>query len=243
MGQEALKIRRFLVNELRWESADVYTLVLKPESGVERLGFKAGQWVYLHLLDAAGGSWGRAAFSIATAPEESDEWIELAVKIHGDLTKKGAQLQPGDMVGIQGPFGVFVVPEDAQRLVFFAAGIGITPLRSMIRSLALQKKQLPITLLYSNKSVEETVYFEEFERLAKDWPSFQPVFFLTAHTPSEWNYATGRINAESFARYCPDIADATFLMCGPASFMDCVKGLLEERGVDVKRRLRKELFG
>lgn len=243
MGQEALKIRRFLVNELRWESADVYTIVLKPESGAERLAFQAGQWVYLHLLNADGGSWGRAAFSIATAPEESDEWIELAIKIHGDFTKKGAQLQPGDVVGVQGPFGVFTVPPEAKRLVFFAAGIGITPLRSMIRSLALQKKQVPVTLLYSNKTVEETVYFEEFERLAKDWPSFQPVFFLTAHQPAAWAYETGRIDAARLVKLCPDVSDAMFLMCGPEAFMDCVKGLLEERGVDVKRRLRKELFG
>ena len=108
---DALAIRRYVVDELTWESASVYTLNLSPEKPEDAVSFLAGQWVYWHLLNADGTSWGRAAFSIATAPREFAEEFQLGVKIQGDFTKKGGQLQPGDVIGIQGPFGVFTIPK------------------------------------------------------------------------------------------------------------------------------------
>lgn len=241
---DALAIRRYVVEELTWESASVYTLKLAPEKPEDRISFLAGQWVYWHLLNADGSSWGRAAFSIATAPSEFDQDFQLGVKIQGDFTKKGGQLQPGDVVGIQGPFGVFVLPKQAQHLVFFAGGIGITPFRSMIREAHLQGSATPITLFYSNRYIEDAVYFEELEQLAKEWPLFTFVPTLTGEdNPSIWKGELGRCTLEMMKKYLPDLREPTYLMCGPDAFMDALKGILETEGVDVKTKLKKELFG
>ena len=94
-----------------------------------RIIFLAGQWVYWHLLNQDGSSWGRAAFSVSSAPGEFDEEFQLGVKVQG-FHQKGGQLQPGDVIGIQGPFGVFTLPKQADHLVFFAGGIGVTPFRA-----------------------------------------------------------------------------------------------------------------
>lgn len=244
MSTNVLQIRRYVVEELCWESAEVYTLRLQPESEGDNITFIAGQWVYWHLLNKDGASWGRAAFSIATAPSEYPENFELCVKIEKDFTKKGSQLQPGDVVGIQGPFGVFVLPKEVDHLVIFAGGIGITPFRSMIRELQQTARQVHVTLFYSNRYIEDTVYFEEFEALAKEWPLFKFVATLTGDdTPSIWKGETGRVSAAMIRKYVPDLHRSMYYMCGPDTFMTGMKTALEAEGVDVKKQLKKELFG
>ena len=238
-----LKIRPFRVNEIVWETATTFTLLLAPVDPADMIAFKPGQWVYLHLSNADGTPWARAAYSIASAPEESAKVIKLGIKVHGDFTKKAAQLMPDDVIGIQGPFGVYVLPEGDTHLVMFAGGIGITPLLCMIRSLALQGKTRPVTLFYSNAVVEDVAYFEELDSLAKRAPWFKPVFILTRGAPNPWPGESRRLDGAMLDRYVPQLDDATFFMCGPKSFMDSVKLMLEERGVDTRTRLKQELFG
>jgi ferredoxin-NADP reductase len=243
-GPEILRVRPYIVREIKWESVDVYTLRLEPAPGEPMISFLPGQWVYLHLLNPDGSSWGRAAFSIASAPNESKEMIELAIKIEKDFTKRGGHLQPGDKVGIQGPFGVFVLPQNVTPLVMFAGGIGISPLRSMLREAYLRQLPVDITLFYSNRYVEDAVYLEELEDLGNTWPNFHPIFTLTGDdNPSIWKGELGRCDAAMLRRHLSDFTKGEFLMCGPDAFMDQVKVILEGEGVDVKKRLKKELFG
>lgn len=243
-GPEILRVRPYLVREIKWESADVYTLLLEPAPDEPMIPFVAGQWVYLHLLNDDGSSWGRAAFSIANAPSEAKECIELAIKIEKDFTKRGGNLQPGDKVGIQGPFGVFTLPENLSSLTLFAGGIGIAPLRSMLREAYLRQLPMDVTLFYSNRYVEDAVYLEELESLPKVWPRFKPVFTLTGEdNPSIWKGELGRLNAAMLHRHISDFSQGEFFMCGPDNFMEGIKLLLEAEGIDVKKRLKKELFG
>ncbi len=236
-------MRRFCVKEIKWESPNIFTLRLAPDGGEPMFSFVAGQWVHLSLLNPDGTAWGRAAFSVASAPDESGEQFELGIKVYGEFTKRASQLVPGDIVGIQGPFGVFVVPEGASSIILFAGGIGISPLRSMIRSLWLRRAPTQVTLFYSNKTIAETAYFEEFIKMAKEWPAFHPVFLLTSQAPANWDGETGRLNQEILKHHVSDFSQQFFLMCGPDGFMDTIKGLLEKEGVDIKKRLKKESFG
>ncbi|MCK9361260.1 FAD-binding oxidoreductase [Patescibacteria group bacterium] len=238
-----LKIRPFRVAELTWETADTYTLHLEPQDPADMITFKAGQWVYLHLMNGDGTVWARAAYSIASAPEESGVRVRLGIKLAGDFTKKASKLMPDDVVGIQGPFGVFVLPPGEGPIAIFAAGIGITPFRSMIRSLEATGQTRGVVLFYTNKTVEDTAYLEEFDALAKRAPWFKPVFTLTQDRPSIWPGESGRINGEMLDRHIPNLDGYTFMTCGPKSFMEAIKFMLEERGVDTRARLKQELFG
>ena len=65
----ALQIRRFVVDELKWETPEIFTLVLMPEEGTEMISFQAGQWAYLHALNQDGTSASRVAMSFASSPE------------------------------------------------------------------------------------------------------------------------------------------------------------------------------
>lgn len=236
-------MRPFRVTEITWETAEIFTVELEPQDSADMVSFKPGQWVYLHLLEKDGTPWARAAYSIASAPEESGERLKLGIKLEGDFTKRASNLMPDDMVSIQGPFGVFVTPPGDEPLVMFAAGIGITPLRCMIRSLELQGVSRPVTLFYSNKTIEDAAYFEDLDALAErvDW--FTPVFTLTRGAPSDWPGETGRIDGEMLDRHISSLENAVFFMCGPKDFMDGIRQMLEERGVDTRKRLKQELFG
>lgn len=238
-----LLIRRFTVVEIKWETLDVFTLILAPERPEEMISFLPGQWVYLHFLKPDGTSEGRAAYSIASAPEESKDTLEFGVKVYGSFTKRLSRVMPGDVIGVQGPFGVFTVRTDRSPQVYFAAGIGITPFRSMIRSLWLQGATTDVHLIYTNKSIESLSYFTELQHLVEDWPSFRATFTLTQEFPRVWPGERGRINRDMLVRCLPDKTDGDYLACGSTEFMQLVRSLLEERGVDVKKQFRTESFG
>jgi ferredoxin-NADP reductase len=238
-----LMIRPFVVRELKWESAETYTLVLSPVDETDAIQFAPGQWVYLYLHNPDGSVWAKAAYSIASAPSDGNR-LEIGIKIKGDFTKRASNLMPGDRVDLQGPFGVFVLPPGEGPMVIFAAGIGITPFRSMLRQLNADGKERKVTLFYSNRTVEDAPYLEEFLEFAKrkDW--FKPVFNLTQDAPDVGTWEFGRLGPDMINRHLPeDTKDTMYLMCGPKAFMDMIKQALADKGIDVKKRLKQELFG
>ena len=245
MTHSLMKLRSFIVEELAWETSACFTLRLKSSSPDELFDFLPGQWVYLHLLNEDGSSWARAAFSVASAPEGSKELLEFGIKVYGDFTKRASNLIPGDKVTLQGPFGRFVLTEGESNLVMFAGGIGISPLLSMIRSLAARNADVDITLFYSNKTVEDIAYREELERIKKAWPHLRIIHFLTqeASLPEGFEAELGRLDAARLDQYLPNPSAPMYFMCGPRAFMEQVRTLLSERSVDVKKRLQEELFG
>ncbi|MCE9585817.1 FAD-dependent oxidoreductase [Candidatus Uhrbacteria bacterium] len=238
-----LVVRRFRVQEIKWETAETYTLVLAPEDATDMVAFKPGQWVYLHLFNQDGTPWAKAAYSIALAPEECSQRIELGIKLHGDFTKRASKLMPDDVVGVQGPFGVFVLPPGESPLVMFAGGIGVTPLRSMIRSLVKSGGSRSVTLFYSNKYVEESPYLEEFMALAESASWFRFIPTLTQQAPTDWKGERSRIDLAMLQKHAVIDMNTTYLMCGPRPFMESIRGFLKEAGIDVKKQLKEELFG
>ncbi len=241
---EVLRLRRFRVEKIIWETPLVYTMRLVPCEGETMFVFRAGQWVYLHLLEPDGTSWGKAAFSIANAPDAAREGFEFGIKVAGELTKRASHLREGDVVGVQGPFGVFVLPPELPKaLTFFAAGIGISPLRSMIQSLSHHTFPIPVHLFYSNRTAEDIAYAEEFRLLDRHHANFRCIFTLTKDVPHGWPGERGRIDGPMLDRSLDDFPSQRFFMCGPVPFMQNIRELLAERGVEVKKYLHQELFG
>lgn len=242
MSHPALAIRRFNVNELVWETPDVFTLRLRPESPEDAFHFLAGQWIYLHLLNEDGSTWARTAFSLLSPPAGSQDMLELGIKVYGDYTKRAASLVPGDRVGIQGPFGVFTLDEGEDPIVMLAAGIGVTPLLCMLQDLAVRQSHRKITFFYTNKTVEDIAYYERLHELQKTYPGLEVVLTLTQKTYEGWEGETGRIDGEMVKRHVPDLKGAKYFLCGPTEFMDNIKDFLSGEGVDIKDRVRQERF-
>lgn len=238
-----LVIRPFRVVEIKWETLDIFTLVVHPEDPAQQVAFAAGQWVYLHAIRPDGTTTGRSAFSIASAPHESGEALEFGIRVHGPVTTFLSKVQPDDLVGIQGPFGVFTLKEDLAPQVYIAGGIGISPLRSMIREMLHRHPDADVRLLYSTKTIEDMAYYFEFKKLAEACPrfSFQP--FLTREVPAIWEGGRGRIGAEHLRAAIGASFAGDICMCGPNAFMDDIDAALQGLGIEPKSRIRRESFG
>ncbi len=222
---------------------DTFALTLAPDDGKPVFAFKPGQWVGVKLPDDPIPNRRGVPFSIANAPIESKQAIELAVKVYGAFSRMMQTLNVGDRVTVQGPFGVFTLKPEGNRIIFFAGGIGVTPLRSMIREALLTNDQREIVLFYSNRTPDSIAYEDEFRELAKTHKNFKLVLLLTGEAGEGWDGESGRLDAAKFDRHVPDVSNTEFYMCGPRPFMDAVSSLLAEKGVDVKAKLHKELFG
>ena len=227
-----------------------FLLGLEPADDKPTFSFVAGQWVMVHLAEpdqsleqavATRSTW-RGAFSIASAPSESKDGIELAIKVYGDFTKRLQRLQPFEIVALHGPFGVFTLRPGTDRLVIFAAGIGMTPFRSMIREMLLTNDPREIVLIYTNRMRGDIAFEEDLRDFAGKNPRVHVHFLLTRESPPSWDGEVGRLDEEKMNRLIPSVEQTEFLMCGPVDFMENVAALLAKRGVDVKKKLRKELF-
>jgi ferredoxin-NADP reductase len=236
-------VRPFRVVERRDDAAQTFSLVLTPADGEPLFMFKAGQFVMLHLFNEDGSVWAKAAYSLATAPSECTDTIELGIKLHGDFTKRASKLKVGDTVGIQAPYGAFVLKDDEPRIVFLAAGVGVTPLRSMIRESLLTQKNLELVLFYSDKTRADMAYEAEFRALAAEYPNFRFIPFITRESPEDWDGELTRIEKTIIEKYLTDWNVGRYCMCGPDEFMDAMKAMLEGVGVDVKTKLQRESFG
>jgi ferredoxin-NADP reductase len=235
-------LRDFIVSRNIPLAEGVFSLTLRPHDGSPMFSFQAGQWVMLYLDGTDGKPW-KAPFSIASAPSESTESFELAIKVYGDFTRLAQGLRVGDVVRVQGPFGVFCLRPGTDPLVMIAAGIGITPLRSMYREMEMQQDARSITLLYTNRMRHGVAYEQElYERVARDH-RFHLVSTLTGESDiPDWKGEYGRITYETLRRHIPDLAACEYVMCGPKIFMDEMREALAHEGVDVLKKVRKEIF-
>ncbi|MBD3251865.1 hypothetical protein GF380_05455 [Candidatus Uhrbacteria bacterium] len=228
----------------RKEIADgILEMQFEPEHPEDRIPeFLPGQWVNLYLSNPDGTPFAKAAYSIACAPSDvgADGRLTLGVAMARGFTQRLAALQVGDIVRLQGPFGVFTLPASSERLTFFAGGIGITPLRSMIREALSREDTTPITLFYSCKTMGSCAWLEEFRELAASHERFSFVPILTREEVSDWDGECGRCSAQMIDRHVAD-ANGAFLLCGPTSFMESVIGILESKGVHSKQ-IHQERF-
>ena len=222
---------------------DTFELEIQPADGEPIAPFVAGQWVGLRIPNDPDPKRKIAAFSISNAPMDSKDSYDLAIKIHGERTQMLMDMKMGVTVNVQGPFGMFTLRPGVSRLVFFAGGIGVTPLRSMLRQSLLSGDARELVLFYSNKTRSGTAYEQEFRDLSAAHPNFKYISILTAEQPDGWIGETHRLDTEMIQRHLGGIRpDDEFLMCGPAPFMDAVKQDLIQLGVEPKGRLRMEMF-
>lgn len=235
-----LEKRLYTVKQNTSIAAESFQLQLTPDDATTHSTFVAGQWVYMYLLNEDGSEWGRAALSIASAPSESKKQYELALKVYGDYTTRAKKLTVGSKVRIQGPFGVFTLKSGTAPLVMCAAGIGITPFRSMIREMLATHDPRPITLFYSNKTTDSAAYIEEFTQLAASHPQLNLVLIYTREEVAGSEHR--RFDGMMLSAHVQNLAEAEYLVCGPQSFMDAVKEILIAQQIDPKLKLRKEAF-
>ncbi len=227
--------QRFNIIENEKAADDLCILKMRPEDSGAVFEFKAGQFVMVHLLDENGNTVRKSPFSIASSPSESQASIDLGVRIHGPVSTSLFSSKPGDVFGIQGPYGHFTPSGSADRIVFLAAGIGITPFRAMIRQILSSGSQQKVVLMQSARSADRLAYQKEFMGLMSRHKNFTYIPILTQEKPDAWQGVFGRLDEKLLENSVQDFENAEFMLCGPASFMEDVGKMLQKKGISPKQ--------
>src|SRR5215213_4199375 len=156
-------------------------------------GHKAGQHMDVRLT-AEDGYQAQRSYSIASAPEDSRLALVVERLDDGEVSPYLTdELRAGDRLELRGPIGGWFTWEarEGGPLLLVAGGSGIAPLMAMIRHRAAALSDAPTFLLYSSRSREDTIYVEEFDRLAAGEWGLEVMHALTRSRPPGWTGCSG----------------------------------------------------
>ncbi|MCR3754007.1 2Fe-2S iron-sulfur cluster-binding protein [Lentzea californiensis] len=211
-------LREVRVAEVRQETASAVTLVLEDDRPFD---FRPGQ--FFTLVADVGGVRVRRPYSASSAPGSSR--LEVTIKEVGRFSRHVRTLVAGDRLFVRGPSGAFHA-EPGHEVVLLAAGSGMTPMMSIIRTL-LAGPGDRVFLLYSNRTAEDTIFAADLARLTERHPDRLGVtHVLTARD--------GRLDVprvRTWAAGLPLSSTARFYLCGPEPLMDTARQALDELGV------------
>ncbi len=230
--------RPYRVTGIRPERGDTWTLQLAPD-GHAGFSFQPGQFAWLTIWSSP-FALKEHPFSIASSAERSDR-LEFSIKELGDFTARIKDVQIGQRVYVDGPYGSFSADrEPASGFVFIAGGIGIAPIMGMLRTFADRSDSRPCLLIYAYNSWERLTFREELERL-QDRMDLSLVTVLK-DPPAGWQGEVGLVNSGLLERHLPEQRSSReYFICGPVAMLDLSERLLHELGVPMNR-IHSELF-
>jgi ferredoxin-NADP reductase len=154
-------------------------------------------------------------------------------------------LRAGEQFELRGPIGRYFVWTAAMAgpLGLIAGGSGIVPLMAMLRHRDRRNGRAPAMLLYSSRSLEDVIYREELDAMARRDPHLRVVNTLTRKQPQGWMGRRGRIDKGLLAEACfPPEQNPKIFICGSTPFVEDVSTLLVELGHD-PLTIKTERFG
>lgn len=207
--------------------------------------YKAGQ--FLTLCFEFGEREVRRSYSFSSSPDV-DEPYEITVKRvdNGEISRLlHHSTAVGDVIDVMDPQGLFVYEprEDISRTVFlFGAGVGVTPLFSILKTALMREINSKVVLIYSNSSKERTLFYEELLRWQALYPERLKIEFIWSSTK---NLMKARLNREYLISVVKENLeerrDSVFYTCGPLFYMDLCRFTLLGMGFP-DETIKKETF-
>ena len=249
---EALRSRwrALRVERVVEESPGIRSFYLQASDGLGLPRFEAGQHVPVRILLEGQKAPSIRTYSVSSAP--SDDFLRISVKRDGAVSSHlHERVQVMQEIEARAPQGHFTVQATERRpLVLLAAGVGITPLLSMLREVVYQGRRIsrmrPVWLVQSARSVAELAFREEIDELAARAGDKLQVLRLVSQPPTgaaqgQGYDLAGRIDVELLKKLLP-FNDYDFYLCGPGTFTQALyDGLRKLRIPD--ERIHAETFG
>lgn len=213
---------------------DVRSLTLAVPGG-QALWFRPGQYVTVSV-EVDGEELSRC-YTIASSPLQTGT-ITLTVKRQGPVSGwLHDHLEVGGRLRVSGPFGVFSTEEHpAGAHLLLSAGSGITPVMSMLRTLAGAGEPADVVFVHSARTPADIIFRRELAQLEARLPWLRVAVVCEGDSNDEvWRGPRGRLTGELLARLAPDAARREVFTCGPAPYMDAVRELLADAGCDPGR--------
>lgn len=242
--------RRFRIARVAKESADIRSLYLEPDDGEALLPFHAGQFLTIRVTPESEPM--VRTYTVSSAPADPHYRISVKREEQGSVSRYLHEgLSTGDTIDIKAPRGAFHIDtEETRPAVLLAGGIGITPMVSMARHIAMEglrtRHLRRLTIIQAAKTIGQRAFAETFRELERGTGGqIRYVSMISNPAPNEkpgdtFNGA-GRITAKALQQVLP-LDDYDFFLCGPPSFMQSLYDMLQDLGVP-DARIFAEAFG
>lgn len=240
------------IREIRRETSDAVSLAFAvPPELRDTYRFTQGQ--HLTLRAAIDGQEVRRSYSVCCGVDDYRDHDELRVAVklvEGGLFSQFVtqHLRGGDTLDVMAPDGRFFTALDAahaKHYLAFAAGSGITPVLSLIKTTLAREPHSRFTLVYGNRTADTILFREQLEDLKNRYLDRFALHHVLSRAQSDVPLNHGRIDAEKCAAFLQLIPPATIdeaFVCGPANMIDVVEAALVAAGVPA-RQVHTERFG
>lgn len=237
-----MKYISLTVKEIISERSDFKTIVFEEGHG---MAYKAGQ--YLTFVHHTGFEEIRRSYSILSSPFLYEPLMIGVKRIANGIFSRYLhdKLRPGDLLETTGAGGFFLLPDNPaayQQLFFLAAGSGITPILSLIKTALHQHAHLQVALLYSTHTFSGILYQQQLEELKQTFAQRFLVHYFVSQSPA---LATARLNRVLLIDFVTKLMKqkekTLFYICGPEAYMRMCTYALREMQVSYEN-IRKENF-
>ncbi len=244
----AKHFRPLTIAEIRNETADCISVSFHiPEEWREEFKFNAGQ--NITLRSQIDGTELRRSYSICSSPLDNELRVAIKKLPDGRFSSHAHRyFKEGQLLDVMAPTGNFYLPPESsheKHYIAFAAGSGITPVMSILKTILKEEPQSCFTLIYGNRTRSSVIFREELLDMKNNYPGrFQwlPVF---SREKMDAPIFEGRIDAGKcemiFKEIVPLAEDQEYLICGPSEMIFTVRDWLKARNIEEKK-IHFELF-
>ncbi len=217
------------------------TQIIQRTKGAKSIRFKKpkdfnylpGQWAFLTL--------GQDTKPLSFSSSPTEAFLEVTKRLTDQRFSKALDvLDIGDNALINGPYGNFTCTGEYAKVCMLSGGIGITPLRSMIRYATDSGLDTDIILLYSNRYEDDIPFKGDFEEMSDVNHNFKMGMTITKPSAS-WRGLTGRITREMITSVVPDYSERVFYVSGPAPMVDAMRTILQDMSIS-EELIKHEYF-
>jgi ferredoxin-NADP reductase/MOSC domain-containing protein YiiM/ferredoxin len=238
--------RQMRVANIHKESDSVTSFVLKPVDAQPLPVFLAGQFVVLRLLVDPGKPAVLRSYSLSDLPAAD----HLRISVKSELNGVGSSFlcnraREGDVLDVSAPRGSFTLRPNQNPVVLLSAGVGATPVMSMLHALAAEKSQREIWWIYGARNRVDHPFADESRSLLKQLSRGRGYIVYSKPAPTDQVGtdfdASGHIDTALLERIgVPQSSD--FYLCGPTSFLQSMRDGLRTWGV-LNGNVHTEIFG
>ncbi len=243
----AVHFHTLKIKEVKTETSDCVSILFDiPDTCKTDFLFEQGQ--NITIKKTIDGEELRRSYSICSAPFENE--LRVAVKkVDGGKfsTYANSALAAGDELEVLPPTGKFNTKLNSQnkkQYLAFAAGSGITPVISIIKTTLQTEPLSSFTLVFGNQGRHSIIFFEELEGLKNKYLNRFNFINILSREKTEAPISFGRINTEKLTELSKLIDYKNtdeFFICGPEEMIFCVRDFLENLSIETKK-IHFELF-
>lgn len=234
------------INNIKRETSKAVSISFEVSDNLKsQYRFEAGQ--YLTLKTNINGNEVRRDYSISSSPSSGELTVTIKEIPNGLFSSyANSKLTIGDSLEVATPQGRFTLDSsnNSEVIVGFAAGSGITPIMSLLKTTLKLNNSQQFILIYGNKTPEQTIFYDDILSLKKAHHPRLQIQFLFSQSQED-QALFGRIdqgNTNFILKNTINLnAPSKFFLCGPEGMIHTVKAVLLEKGISEKD-INFELF-